>query len=165
MLVKASPNDKIEVQNIFNNTSEDKIIGFNKNNGTDFLLNSYPVTISFEGLLYPSVDHAYQASKTDDIKIRELIKKSKISEVKKLGRSLQIRDEWVKSRIDIMRMLIREKFQNPFLRHLLLCTGNLSLINDNLRNEKFWGMFKGNGENWLGKILEEVREEIKKEES
>ena len=32
-----------------------------------FLSNFYPVRISFEGIIYPSVENAYQAQKTIDI--------------------------------------------------------------------------------------------------
>jgi len=46
----------------------------------------------------------------------------------------------------------------------LVSTGDLRLINENRWNDKFWGMVDGAGENWLGKILEEVRSEAKAED-
>lgn len=151
-------------QNILQNVQGDKIVGFNKRNGTEFLSNFHPSAISFEGFLYPTIEHAYQASKTIDQKNRELIRKTKSpGDAKKLGRSLILRDDWFEVRINIMKSLIKEKFENPFLRHLLLATGDKELIHENRWNDRFWGVTNGEGENWLGRIIEEVRKEAQKE--
>lgn len=131
---------------------------FTKEAGYEFLSNFYPSTVRFEGFLYRTIEHAYQASKTIDPKLREIIKQAPgPMEAKKLGRCLQLRDNWDVVKIEIMRVLIKEKFENPFLGHLLLKTGDAKLINNNKWNDRFWGVYKGVGENWLGKILEEVR--------
>lgn len=137
---------------------------FTKESGYDFLSNFYMATVRFDGKLYPSVEHAYQASKTLDNISREIIRKAKTpSDAKKLGQGLEIRTDWHDVRIDIMRSLIREKFENPFLRPLLLSTGDAALILNNKWNDKFWGICRGTGENWLGKILMEERNRIKEE--
>ena len=62
-----------------------------------------------------------------------------------------------------MRQLIKEKFSSPFLGHRLLSTNNSELILTNKWNDRFWGVYKGTGENWLGKILMETREELLQE--
>lgn len=144
---------------------KDEIIDrFTKETGYDFLSNFYKSTIRFEGELYPTVEHAYQASKTVDLKLREIIKRAKDPlEAKKLGRGLQLREDWPKIKVLIMKSLIREKFQNPFLGHLLVKTGSAKLIMNNKFNDRFWGVCRGTGENWLGKILEEVREDLRRE--
>lgn len=148
-------------ENILRNVQGDKIAGFNKKNGTEFLSNFHPSTVLFEGQLYPTVEHAYQASKTLDSNIREIIRKSKSpADAKKLGRAITLRQDWMDVRVNIMRNLIREKFQNPFLQHLLLLTGSKQLIHENRWNDRFWGVVNGEGENWLGRIMEEVRKEI-----
>jgi ribA/ribD-fused uncharacterized protein len=137
---------------------------FTKESGYDFLSNFYMATVRFDGKLYPSVEHAYQAAKTLDNISREIIRKAKTpSDAKKLGQGLEIRADWNDVRIDIMRGLIREKFENPFLRPLLLATGDAELILNNRWNDKFWGICRGTGENWLGKILMEERNRIKEE--
>lgn len=166
MLVKDPSGDLDSGQNIIQNVQGDKIVGFNQKNGTGFLSNFHPSTISFEGNIYSTVEHAYQASKTLDFDSRQLIRKaSSPNDAKRLGRSLILRGDWDDVKIEIMRSLITEKFKNPFLRHLLVLTGNLKLINENRWNDKFWGMVNGVGENWLGKILEEVRNEINVEDN
>ena len=62
-----------------------------------------------------------------------------------------------------MKSLIREKFENPFLRPLLLATGEKKLTLGNKWNDTFWGVCRGNGKNWLGIILTEIREKIRLE--
>ena len=149
----------------FNNFEQKKTIDrFTKEDGYEYLSNFYRSTITFEGALYKTVEHAYQASKTVDLKLRQIIKNSPgPMEAKKLGRCLQLRDDWELIRIDIMRKLIKEKFHNPFLGCLLLKTDNAELIMNNLWGDKFWGVYRGNGENWLGKILMSERDSLRLE--
>jgi len=58
---------------------------------------------------------------------------------------------------------LREKFKNPILRELLLMTGDAELVEFNEWNDRFWGVCKGVGENRLGILLQEIREEIKRD--
>lgn len=166
MLVRDHSDDPDHHKNIFNNQETNIIIGFNKKNRTDFLSNFYPSTVSFENELYPTVEHAYQASKSLNVETRSIIKKAKTPyEAKKLGKSLILREDWDEIKIEIMRILINEKFKNPFLRYMLSLTNGYTLINENKWNDRFWGVTNGIGQNWLGKILEEVRSQIIVEDS
>lgn len=137
---------------------------FTKEAGYEFLSNFHPSTVRFEGVLYPTVEHAYQASKTLDLKVRDLIRRAKSpADAKKLGQGITPREDWGEVKLDVMRRLISEKFENPFLRPKLLETEDSELILNNKWNDRFWGVCRGSGENWLGKILMEERERIKKE--
>jgi len=137
---------------------------FTKETGYDFLSNYYASSVSFEGKLYPTVEHAYQAAKTIEPHVRDLIRKANSpGEAKKLGQCIPVRSDWHEVKLPIMRLLVKEKFSNPFLTHRLLSTGDTELILDNKWNDKFWGVCRGTGENWLGKILMEVREELRRE--
>jgi len=144
---------------------ENKIIDrFTKEAGYDFLSNFYASTVSFEGQLYPTVEHAYQSAKSLDLETRATIRKAKSpAEAKKLGQCVIVRSDWNEIKLDIMRTLIKEKFENPFLRPLLLATDEADLILNNKWNDKFWGVCRGEGQNWLGKILMEERSRIKEE--
>jgi len=65
-------------------------------------------------------------------------------------------------RIGIMTELVRQKFtRHVDLKQKLLETGNAKLIEGNHLGDKFFGVCNGIGENWLGKILMQIREEIK----
>ena len=139
---------------------------FTKESGYDFLSNFYLSTVSYESKLYPTIEHAYQAAKTVDDGIREIIKKAKTpAEAKKLGQSISVRNDWAIIKIDIMRQLVKDKFSNPFLAHRLIETGKAQLTLNNKWNDKFWGVCRNEGENWLGRILMDVRDELRKEMS
>ena len=61
-----------------------------------------------------------------------------------------------------MRDCLRLKFEIPELREALLNTDNAKLIEGNWWGDKFWGICNGVGENNLGKLLMEVRDEIRR---
>jgi len=148
------------MQKEYVDSASKEIRGFSKKSGYEFLSNFYAATVAFEGSLYPSVEHAYQAAKSLDVDTRKIIKRAMTSgEAKRLGRAIVVRPDWIDVRLDIMRNLIREKFENPFLRFRLKDTYGYKIINES-RYDKFWGIVGGEGENWLGRIIEEVREKI-----
>lgn len=61
-----------------------------------------------------------------------------------------------------MKGLLKEKFlQNEDLKVKLLSTDNEELIEGNNWGDKVWGKVNGVGENRLGKILMQIREELK----
>jgi ribA/ribD-fused uncharacterized protein len=145
---------------------DNAIVGFSNKTGYAFLSNFYGSTLAYEGLLYPTVEHAYQAAKSLDIMTRRMFCKVRDPNIaKKMGQSIIVRPDWNDVKIPIMRILIREKFENPFIRCGLLETVGRRLINENKWNDRFWGVVNGEGENWLGKILEEVRDVILLEDS
>lgn len=128
-----------------------------------FLSNFYEVEVTLDRELYSSVEHAYQASKTLDLEYRRMIRNA-ISPVKakSLGKVVPIRPAWEDIKVDIMRELIRQKFSQNYFKQKLLATGDQTLVEGNYWGDTFWGTdLQGNGLNWLGKILMEVRDEIK----
>lgn len=134
---------------------------FSKGTDYDFLSNFYPSTIWVDGKSWPTVEHAYQAYKTLNEKSRELIRKSINPAIaKKLGRGVEIRQDWHVIKERLMRDFIRKKFESPFLADRLIKTGDAELIYGNTWNDRFWGVCRGTGENWLGKILMDVRKEL-----
>ena len=67
-----------------------------------------------------------------------------------------------------MLQIVRAKFaQNPDLAARLLRTGDRKLIEGNTWHDVFWGMDlnTGQGENHLGRILMQVREEMREEKA
>ncbi len=129
-----------------------------------FLSNFYESVIYVDGQKYLSVEHAYQSSKTLDPFSKKLIREAKTpGQAKKLGKSVKLRHDWESVKIDLMKSFIVKKFENPFLRPLLLETGDAELIEANTWNDSFWGTCKGEGQNWLGKLLMCVRAEIVQE--
>lgn len=128
-----------------------------------FLSNFYPCFINYKGIIYPSVEHAYQAQKTKDRKVQEHIAKLFTPlDAKHYGRKLPLFSSFEDEKLVIMKDLIRLKFQNKILRKYLISTKDAELIEGNKWGDIFWGVdiITGQGENHLGKIIMEVRKEI-----
>ena len=134
-------------------------------NSYSFLNNFHPSTIFVNGKSYQTVEHAYQAHKASSTSEHEIIRcAADPMEAKRLGKAVILPADWDKKRVELMRLLVRKKFENPLLREMLRATGDAELIHDNRFNDRFWGVCRGSGENWLGCILEETRQEIFDEE-
>lgn len=127
-----------------------------------FLSNFYPSKVSYDGLEYPTVEHAYQSIKTIDKDMRLKIRNSKTAaDAKKLGRKVELRKDWENIKFDVMLELLRQKFAIPELRQLLLDTGDSELIESNWWGDVVWGVCRGVGKNHLGRLLMQVRNEVK----
>ena len=129
-----------------------------------FLSNFWPCKIILDAEVYSSVEHAYQAAKTIDPFARALIRGTPTpAAAKRLGRNVLLRPEWTTSmlRVNVMRDLLRQKFSIQPLRERLLATGDVELIEGNHWGDHFWGVCDGRGENHLGKLLMEIRGEVR----
>jgi ribA/ribD-fused uncharacterized protein len=130
-----------------------------------FLSNFFESSIWLDGVQYRSVEHAYQAAKASDETTKRMIREAKTPGIaKKLGYSCQLPPDWDTKKVEVMRRCISEKFKNPLLRSMLLATEDAELIEGNTWNDTFWGVCRGVGQNWLGRILMEVRVECRREE-
>ena len=144
----------------------EKIAHFTKEN--KWLSNYHLINIEYEGIIYPSTEHAFQAAKTLDKEERKKIlyntdgSVTSCKDARLMGRKITMRSDWEEKKIDIMLSLNRQKFQNSSLRQQLLATENMELIEGNWWNDTFWGVCNGVGKNMLGKILMQIREELKK---
>lgn len=133
-----------------------------------FLSNFYASPITYEGIIYPTVEHAFQAAKTDDPEIRKIIAaKAKPGQAKYAGgRRGIIKDfdfnAWEAKKVAVMEACVRAKFQHPELRAQLKDTGDQELQEGNHWNDTFWGVSlkTGKGKNHLGRILMKIRDEI-----
>ena len=118
----------------------------------------------YQGLTYITNEHFYIAMKTKDLNIRREVSHHPLKGVKKLGNSFELREDWESIKLDIMLCGLRYKFSesNPLLRDKLISTGDVYIQEGNYWNDKFWGVClkTGEGENYLGKLLMQVRKEI-----
>ena len=130
-----------------------------------FLDNFYPAPVTWEGMEYPTSEHAFQAAKTLDVELRKQIANDPSPfHAKKMGRSVDMRADWEERKYDIMKEIVLAKFcQHPKLAQKLLATGDAPLEEGNHHGDTTWGTVDGQGKNWLGIILMLVREEIKKQ--
>lgn len=131
-----------------------------------FLDNCYPCEILFEGLKYPSAEHAYQASKTDDPNRRLIVANLLDGETaRSYGKSnLRITSEFTSIRLSIMRRILEAKFfDNIHLAKMLIETMESTLLYPARGNDLFWGCrnLGRNGDNQLGRLLMEIRAQMR----
>ncbi len=127
-----------------------------------FLSNFWPAEVKSCGWTYRTVEHAYQAAKSDQLMDRLMIQKCKTpGQAKRAGKRITLCSRWAcpEERIATMLTLLRSKFSAEPLKALLEETGDAILIEGNTFGDCFWGVCAGVGENHLGKLLMQVREE------
>lgn len=126
-----------------------------------FLSNFYPSQVRLDGVVYPTLEHAFQAAKVPRGDARVPFRNAPTAgKAKCLGRSCQLRADWEAVKFDIMRDLVRDKFTNATLRAKLLATGDATLVEENTWGDRTWGQVDGVGENWLGRLVMQVRGEL-----
>ena len=133
-----------------------------------WLSNFEPCEVHFEGGVYPSSEHAYQAAKfLDPEKRKQIAALPTPAAAKKAGairNNPEIRPDWFMVALRVMEAVVLDKFsRNPGLRQKLLDTGDEELIEGNTWGDTFWGVCKGVGSNHLGRILMNVRASLRKE--
>ena len=132
-----------------------------------FLSNYHPCAVFYEGIAYPSVEHAFQAAKTLDMTQRYEIANMKTpGAAKRAGRTLNLRSDWEEVKTQVMEDCLREKFRDTELLAKLLGTGDHFLIEGTTWHDQCWGICTcekcgGNGENRLGKLLMKIRDEYR----
>lgn len=127
-----------------------------------FLSNFWPSPVEMSGLVFPTVEHAYVAAKSEspDVHLRVVALETP-GEAKRYGRTIDLRPGWEQMKLRVMRELVRRKFKHKDLAELLLATGDHELIEGNDWGDTYWGVCKGVGENQLGRILMRVRQEVR----
>lgn len=131
-----------------------------------FLSNFSASPIRFDGATYPTVEHAFQAAKTEDREARHKIARAATPGIaKRLGRSVELRPGWDDIRDLVMLRLLRLKFSDPELAEKLDATGDKVLIEGNHWHDTYWGAVWSDGmwrgKNTLGKLLMQIREELR----
>lgn len=156
--------------------------GINVFNGEyRFLSNFYGCTVTLDGEVYVSVEHAFQAAKVEkDATYRAYIPNHGYTErrwrqkiggagsaakARQYGKAsdVPLRDGWDAMRVSVMRSLLEQKFApgSPLATRLRE-TGSEPLTEGNTWHDQFWGqcycrVHQWRGENHLGRLLMEVR--------
>lgn len=130
--------------------------------------NLYRRPIEFEGRIYPTAEHAYQAGKARRPEVKEWILAAPSPALLAMAAHglyyWDVTPGWSKTKFERMKRILIAKFtQHQDLRDLLLSTGSKRLVEsatvDNAVN-RLWGEVNGNGLNTLGRLLMEVRSEL-----
>lgn len=131
--------------------------------------NLFRRAIIFEGIEFPTAEHAYQAGKARKEVVRNWILSAPTPSLVAMAAhglyTWDIVPNWSKMKFERMRSVLRAKYtQHEDLRTLLLSTGEARLVEscrtDNLVN-RTWGEVNGKGLNMLGVLLMEIRAELR----
>lgn len=129
----------------------------------------HPIKMPTSGI-WPSTEHAFQAYKFIPIdpeyaeKIR-LAPKPRDAAAMGRDRSHPLRLDWEQVKDVVMKAVVYAKFtQHEDCKKLLLSTGDAELI-EHTENDSYWADGgDGTGRNMLGKILMQVREQLREAE-
>lgn len=133
-----------------------------------FLSNYFRWPLVLAGRRWENVEHCYQAAKFDHDPVRlELIcRHSHPDAAKSFSRQHRQawRPDWDTVKLPFMRLALRAKFsQSAFLTRELLATGEARL-EEASSSDAFWGTGPlGGGENHLGRLLMELRSDLRRE--
>lgn len=122
-----------------------------------WLSNFWPADVRLDGVLYPSVENAYQAAKFHPTG-RTPFTACTPGQAKRLGRSLFVRSDWEQMKVAVMRGLIHQKFASgSTLAAKLMLTAPGKIVEGNAWGDTFWGVCRGRGQNVLGELLMQRR--------
>jgi len=124
---------------------------------------AHPMRIG--GKLWPTSEHYFQAQKFKEVEYREKIRKANSPMIAaRMGRDRKkpLRRDWESVKVGVMRDAVRAKFtQHADIREILLSTGNANIV-EHTERDSYWGDGgDGSGKNMLGRILMEIRDELK----
>ena len=135
-----------------------------------FLSNFYWNEIEFEGIIYPTNEHFFQAMKTLDINERRAIANCRTpGQAKRMGRRVALRPDWEVVKESVMLEGLCLKFADEQLADWLLETGDEELVEGTTWHDNEWGNCSCpkcahiEGKNKLGRLLMIVRDMIKDE--
>lgn len=105
---------------------------------------------------FSNVEAAYQAQKNPEI--ADKFSQIKGLEAKRMDDKLKITvDDWENYKIYAMANALHAKFQNKILFAQLKAITE-DIIHDNYWKDSYWGVYKNEGENILGKLLMNIRD-------
>jgi hypothetical protein len=134
-----------------------------------FLSNFYQHRICFDGLVFSSVEHAFQAAKTlDQTEKMQIANMPTSATAKQLGRKVALRPNWdVYWRYSVMETLLAIKFSDAAVGDLLIATEPHGLIEGNTWHDQIWGDCRcgtgrclSTGMNLLGWMLVRQRDKL-----
>ena len=181
-VVAAEPKPKKKIVKVVAESKEDPVLFFGADEGKGewrVFSNMYEAPFQVDSVTFPTVEHYFQWSKAkqfgDGAIADKILKTPSPKAVKALGRKVKdfVKEEWDKTKDGVMRTAVKAKFiQHPDLKTKLMETGARPIGEASAR-DKYWGIgtsadtskakdpTKWPGKNVLGKMLAELRTELK----
>ncbi len=131
--------------------------------------NLYRREIQFEGDTYPTAEHAYQAGKPRRPEVKAWLMAAPTPALLAMAAHglyyWDISPGWSTLKFDRMKRVLKAKFsQHEDLKQLLLDTRTARLVESATVDSpvnRLWGEVSGVGQNKLGELLMEVREDLR----
>jgi len=177
-----APKPKKKIVKVVAESKEDPVLFFGADEGKGewrVFSNMYEAPFQVDSVTYPTVEHYFQWSKAkqfgDGAIADKILKTPSPKAVKALGRKVKdfVKEDWDKTKDGVMRTAVKAKFiQHPDLKTKLMETGARPIGEASAR-DKYWGIgtsadtskakdpTKWPGKNVLGKMLIELRTELK----
>ncbi len=120
----------------------------------------------YNGITFKTAEGAFQYAKIDNPTQQQTEQFANCDghTAKRLGRKVKLCKEWEMIKLQVMKEVLLGKFNQQPMKDMLLNTGDRVLLHHAPWEAKdgrtsYWGVDdNGNGENWMGEILMEVRE-------
>ena len=127
-----------------------------------WLSNFFPIKIEYDGIVYPSIENAYQAGKLINKKDREMFIDITPGKAKKLWRNYPTYNLTEEFRLNLMYQLLSIKFNQEPFKSLLIATKDCNIIEKNYWGDKFFGycLKTNQGKNHLGQMIMKIRETL-----
>lgn len=129
--------------------------------------NFAPFPIVIDGKRWPTSEHFFQSQKFLAPKDQEDVRRAKTPAIAaRMGRDRKrkLRNDWESRKVNVMARALRAKFsQHSELAELLLSTGEAKLI-EHTDADAFWGNGgDDSGKNMLGRLLMDLRSQLRAE--
>lgn len=133
-------------------------------------LNNKELIVGFKlvdelGVEYSSVENAYQASKTNDLNKRIFISTLSPWDSVTVGKTILVDKKFTLKKEIIMYNFLVQKFSKEPYRSLLINTWNSFIEYKNNHGDNFWGTVDEYGQNKLGCLLMNVRDQLKRKKN
>lgn len=127
-----------------------------------WLSNFFPIKIEYDGIVYPSVENAYQAGKLINKKDREMFIDITPGKAKRLWRNYQTYNLTEEFRLNLMYQLLSIKFNQEPFKTQLINTGDCYIQEGNRFGDMFFGycLKTNQGKNMLGHLIMQIRMDL-----
>jgi len=133
---------------------------------TYYALNPFSAhSITWEWILYPTLEHAYHALRYPNQECKSMIMNARSpKEARDISQTLKAYQyqDWKKQKFDVMKeLMIAKAQQHDEVQLALRLSWDMNIIKDIPEDSLWWIWPDGNWKNIMGKMWEEIRESYK----
>ena len=128
----------------------------------EFLSNEFPCDIEYKGIHFNSAAVLFYALKCDNLRSMKKFSKLNPGNARKKLYTIPYNEEYEDNKEEILKKVVKLKFDsNDYLRKKLVETYPKKLINTVTYPDTWLGVRYGEGQNYLGEVLMDLRQTYK----